>query len=250
MPLQEGQQHCHLVRGRIAVLRRAPDHDIGDIQRQRRVRGPAHQADGREHPVQKLARAAHEGTPFLVLVPPRCFAHHHHPRAGQAIGKDQRFRPAFQIAVLKGGQRGTQRRQILRLCCGFGRHPHRNAIIRCSHGGRCRRHGARHRNGRGQGGNVRHRLIAADRCFPQGHIRAKVKLPGQRRKVCVKGQVRVHACKAMPPAPCGKPLVRSRRAFYKRPDRDAPAQGGSDDIPRPPPAGDRAPRTRGNPHGA
>ena len=110
--LQEGLHHGDLADLGVAVLRRAPGHDVGDVDRARGVLGAARQADGGEHQVEQLARAADEGQALDVLVAPRRLAHDHHPCPGHPIGEDDVARAAAELAMGIGGDRGPERGEV------------------------------------------------------------------------------------------------------------------------------------------
>ncbi len=98
----EGQAHRGLLRRRGAIARRAPGHDVGDIDL------GAVEADRREHPVEQLPGAADERAADPVFVAARRLAHQHDPRVGRAVGEHQLRRRRLEAAALEAFERRAQ----------------------------------------------------------------------------------------------------------------------------------------------
>ena len=102
LALDERPADRDLLRRRIAVPRRSPRHDVGDV----RIRTV--EADGRHHAVEELARAAHEGFADPVLVGPRRLADEHQLRRRIAVGEDEVLGGELQRAAVEAGEQRLQ----------------------------------------------------------------------------------------------------------------------------------------------
>ena len=185
MALHKGAHHGDFGRFGVAVARRTPRQHVGDIDRRLRLSRTSRQADGREHPVQKLPRSADKGAAFEVLIAARRLAQDQHMGLRVAIGKDRVARALFQIAKIKTrndlaqfGQRcGARRRDASRF----------DGIHLRLDGGRGRG-GAGGRSHRGHGGRGARRfgqIVPIDRGFADDLINANLDMPGQCRQTCV-----------------------------------------------------------------
>ena len=104
----EGQAKRQFLRRRGAVARRAPGHDIGDID------SCAVEADRRQHLVEQLPGAADERLADPILLGARPLADDHDFRIGRAIGENQPGRGIFQGAAVEGGEAVAQFVEMLR----------------------------------------------------------------------------------------------------------------------------------------
>ena len=113
----KGRQICDFVQRGIAVSRRPPWHDIGDID------VGARDSDRGQHLVEQLSRAADKRDALLVLLRTRRLADEHEPRVRAAVTEHELLRGGLERAALEAVQ---DRAQILkrrgRTGCGAGRH--------------------------------------------------------------------------------------------------------------------------------
>ena len=111
----KGRQICELLRGRRAIARRPPGHDIGDVNR------CAIEADRRQHPVEQFAGPADERQTLDVFVASRRFADKHQPRVRIAICEDQLGRSRFEGTTLEPVEHGAQFVECCRALYGVAR---------------------------------------------------------------------------------------------------------------------------------
>lgn len=102
MAMDERTHHFALVKAGLAIARRAPWQDIGDIGI------CAVPLDRGHHLVQQLPCAAHEGKALHILIPPRRFTDKHQVRFWIAISENQIFGRKLQATAIKTGEIGLK----------------------------------------------------------------------------------------------------------------------------------------------
>ena len=175
MAAQEGQALRRFLRRGIAIVRRAPVDDIGDVGV-----GVAVQPDAGQHLVQQLPGAADKGLADAVFVAARRFADEHDAARRRAVGEDGVGGGALEGAAVEGFQRRLEFRQA----GGRRRRGHGVAdgvaVLADGAGGAAGR-GAARRGGAGRGSWRRRRLghQPVDRRLADGLVGAGFDQPVQ-----------------------------------------------------------------------